>query len=87
MEIEESMIVEILMDGDSHIVAYAHHGSEGVGAQAQMGVLTHIFEALSLLLHGVVAAAKTVDLNLAALQFDCLSGTLAFHQFAIDVDT
>ena len=81
------MIVEILVDGDGHVMAYAHHSSEGVGAQAQMGVLTHIFEALSFLLHGVVAAAKTVYFNLTALQFYRLSGTLALHQFAVDVDT
>ena len=86
MEIEESMLVEILMDSDSHVVAYAHHGSKSICAQAQMSMLAHIFEALTLLLHGVVVATKTINLNLAALKFYCLTGTLALHQFTIDVD-
>ena len=51
-----------------------------------MSMLAHIFEALTLLLHGVVVATKTINLNLAALKFYCLTGTLALHQFAIDVD-
>ena len=86
MEIEETVLMEILVDGDSHIVADAHYGSEGVGAQAQMSMLAHVFKALALLLHGEVVAAESIDFNLAALKFNALSGSLALHQFAVDVD-
>ena len=87
MEVEEAVLVEVLVDGDCHVVADAHHGSEGVGAQTQMCVLAHVFETLPLLLHGIITAAKAIDLNLAALQFDTLSRSLALHKFAVDIYT
>ena len=80
------MVVKIAVDGDSHVMAYAHHGAERVGAQTHVGMLAHIFEALAFLLHGIVAAAKSVDLNPAALYLHGLAGALAFHQLAVDTD-
>ena len=46
--------MEVGMDSHRHVVAYAHHSAEGVGAQTQVCVLTHILKRLSLLLHGIV---------------------------------
>ena len=80
MEVEEPVLVEVGVDGHSHVVADAHHGSEGIGAQAQMAVLAHILKGLALLLHGIVAAAEAVDLELLALDFYSLAGTLALYQ-------
>ena len=76
------MLVEIAVDGHSHVMANAEYGSKGVGAETQVGILAHIFEALPFLLHRIVTRAKTVDLYLFALDFGSLSGTLTLHQRA-----
>ena len=67
MEIEESVLVEVSVDSHCHIVADAHNGTKGVGAQTHVGILTHYLEALTLLLHGVVIAAQTVNLETSGL--------------------
>ena len=82
VEIEEPMLVEIAVDGHSHVMANAEYGSKGVGAETQVGILAHIFEALPFLLHRIVTRAKTVDLYLFALDFGSLSSTLTLHQRA-----
>ena len=74
MEIEESMLMEIGMDGHCHIVADTHHGTECIGAQTHMGMLTHVLECLALLLHGIVITAQTQHLNLLGLDLDSLTG-------------
>ena len=50
----EPMLVKVLMYGNSHVVTNAENGPECVGAEAKMRVFPHVFEALSLLLHGVI---------------------------------
>ena len=82
MEVEETMLVKVLMNGESHVVAYTHNGAEGVGAQAEVCVLAHILEGLALLLHGIVAATAAQELQLGALYFRVLALSLAFHQLA-----
>ena len=54
VEIMEPMLVKVLMYGNSHVVTNAENGPECVGAEAKMRVFPHVFEALSLLLHGVI---------------------------------
>ncbi len=68
------------MDGHRHVVADTHYGTEGVGAQAEMSILAHVLEALTLLLHGVVAAAETVNLDAVTLNLYCLALALALYQ-------
>ena len=80
MEVEETMLVKVLVNGNGHVVAYAHNGSEGVGAQAEVCMLAHILEGLALLLHGIVAAAAAQELQLGALNLRVLALALAFHQ-------
>ena len=63
-----------------------HHSTEGVGAQTHMGILAHIFEALSLLLHRIVAAAETIYLKALALYLNSLSGTLALNELSYGAD-
>ena len=79
--------MEIGVDSHRHIVADAHHGSEGVGAQAQMGILAHVLEALSLLLHGIVGSAGAIDLNAFALDLAGLSLSGTFDERTDDTDT
>ena len=67
MEVIESMIVEILMDSDCHIVTNAEYSTEGIGTKTQVSILAHVLKTLSLLLHRVVAWAETVDFNLLTL--------------------
>ena len=80
VEIAEAVFVEVGVNGHRHLMANAEDGTESVGAQTQMGVLTHVFKRLSFLLHGVIAAASTVDFDLCGLDFGGLSRALTFHQ-------
>ena len=82
MEVEETVLVEVSVDSHCHVVTDAHHCTECVGAQTQMGILAHVLECLSLLLHGIIASAESVEFEAFALYFRCLSLALAFHQCA-----
>ena len=59
--------MEVCVDGHCHVVADAHHSTECVGAETEVSILAHILERLSLLLHRVVVAAETVNLEALAL--------------------
>ena len=76
--------MEVGVNGHRHLMANAEDGTESVGAQTQMGVLTHVFERLSLLLHGVIAAASAVYFDTSGLDFGGLSRTLTFYQRAFN---
>ena len=80
MEVEEAVLVEVGVDGHRHVVANAHHGTEGVGAKTHVGILTHHLERLALLLHGISVVAQTVDFQLRSLNLTSLSGTLTLDQ-------
>ncbi len=75
------------MDGEGQRGAYAQHGSEGVGAGAQMGYLAQEFERMSLLLQrigGRIGGAEHFErlgLHLAAL-----AASLRLHQKAFHMD-
>ena len=81
MEIEETMVVKILMDGNGHIMAYTHHSSESVGAQTKVRMLAHILKGLPLLLHGIVATTCAQELQVGALYFRVLTLSLTLYQF------
>ncbi len=68
-------------------MADTHHGTKGIGTETEVSILTHVLEALSLLLHRIVAAAETVNLDALALDLNTLSGTLAFYQRTYGADT
>ena len=51
-----------------------------------MGILTHSLERLALLLHGVVVAAETIDLQLGGLNLTGLTSTLTLYQQALYID-
>lgn len=87
MEIEVSLVVEEGMDSHCHIMAYAHDSSECVRAEAEMCILAHVLECLALLLHRIVCTAEAVYLDAVALDFRCLSLTLALHKSACCADT
>ena len=72
------MLMEIGVNSHGHVVADAHDSTESISAQTHVSMLTHILEALSLLLHGIVAAAHAVDLDSLSLNLRGLacSGTL-----------
>ncbi len=80
VEVVESVVVEVLMDGNGHVMADAEHCPEGVGAQAQMGILAHILEALSLFLHGIVGRTESIDFDFLALYLTSLPLALALHE-------
>ena len=69
MEIEETVLVEVGVDGHCHVVADAHNSTKGVGTQTHVGVLTHHLKALTLLLHRIVVATQAVNLETGGLDF------------------
>ena len=74
------MLVEVGVDSHRHVVANAHHSSECIGTQTHVSVLTHHLETLALLLHRIVVAAQTINLQLGSLDFAALTGTLTLNQ-------
>ena len=80
------MFVEVLVNGHGHVVAYAEHCAKSVGAKTHVGMLTHVFETLPLLLHGIVGAAGAKHFNVGGLHFYVLSGALALNQRALHTE-
>ena len=79
--------MEVGVDSHCHVVANTHHRTKGVCTETEVSILTHILEALSLLLHRIVATAKTVDFDAFALHLNALSLSLAFYQSTNNADT
>ena len=67
VEIEISMLMEICVYCHCHIVADAHDGAESICTQTHMGILTHILERLTFLLHRIFRTADTVNIYLCSL--------------------
>ena len=87
VEIEESALVEELMDGESQCRAYSQHGAEGGGAGAQVGFLAEKFHGVALLLQGVcLGVGGAVDFEGVGLHLAALAFALALDQAAGDVD-
>ena len=80
------MLMEIGVDSHRHVVTDTHHGTEGIGTQTHVGVLTHHLETLALLLHRVVIATETVDLNSLCLNLRRLTGCGTLHQLTGGTD-
>ena len=80
------MLMEIGVDGHGHVMTDTHHGTEGIGTQTHVGVLTHRLKRLSLLLHGVVVATESVDLDGLCLDLRRLSGSRRLDEFTRSTD-
>ena len=64
LDVEESALLEELVDAEGHCVSDAGHGAEGVGAGAQVGQLAQKFQGVPFFLEGVllrVGAAELLD--------------------------
>ena len=81
------MLVEVGVDSHRHVVADTHHGTEGIGTETKVSILTHVLEALSLLLHRIVIAAETINFDGITLNLNSLSLALALHQSTDSTDT
>ena len=79
MEIEEAVLMKILVNGNGHIMANAHHGAKRIGTKTHVSVLAHVFKTLTLLLHGIVTPTQTVNLKAFALNLRSLSCTLTLY--------
>ena len=74
MEIVEPVVVEILVDGESHGVADTQNGTEGVGAGTQVCDVTQELQRVTLLLQGVcLGIGRAVDLDLCGLNLYALT--------------
>ncbi len=87
VEVEEAALVEEGVDGHGHVVAQAHDGAEGVGAQAQVAYLAQELHAVALLLEGVgVGVGFAVDDDTFGLHLDGLARALALDELALHAD-
>ena len=87
MEVKESVFVEVLVDGNGHIVTNAEDSTEGIGAQAQVGMLTHVFKGLTFFLHRIVRRAGAQYFNLCSLYLAGLSGSRALGELSVHAET
>ncbi len=86
VEIEESSVVEELVNSNSHVVANAENCSKCVGTQTEVSKLTHVLETLSFLLHWIVVRACAKHFYFCCLYFTCLAFAWTFHKFTIHAD-
>ena len=87
VEVKESVFVKVGMNSHGQVVSNTHHGTESIGTQTEMSVLTHIFETLSFFLHRVIVSAQSIDFNTFCLYFGTLFRAFALHQFPLHADT
>ena len=87
MEIVETVVVEILVDGIGHGVTDAEHRAERVRARTQVGDVAQELQRMSLLLQGIaLGIGRAVDLDLFGLHLDALPRARRCDQTAIDAD-
>ena len=87
VEVDESLVVEILVDGVGHLAAEPVDGSEGVGAGTKVSYRPQILEGGVLLLERVAhGVAFAVDLNFGRLDFDCLTASDGLDEPAFHCD-
>ena len=87
MEVVESMFMKVTMNGNSHIVTYAEDCTKCICTQTHMSILSHIFKALALLLHRIIARTQTVNFDLFRLNLYALPCSLAFNKRTSSPDT
>ena len=81
MEINETFLVEELMDGEGHCVADPEDCSECVGAEPHMGNRTEVLEGSILLLEREThRIALAVDLDLRSLDLNGLTASDRLHE-------
>ena len=81
------MLMEVLVDGNSHVVAYAHHSTESIGTQTEVCILAHHLKRLAFLLHGISVIAETIDFQGLGLNLTALTSTLTLYQNTSGTDT
>ncbi len=87
MEIDEALVIEELVDGESHRVADAEDGTEGVGPEA------HVCDAAEILQGGVLLLEREThrvafadDLDLLRLDLHMLAAADGSDEFALHGD-
>ena len=84
MDIVEAPLSEELMDGEHHGVAQAHHGPEGVGAEAQVGDVAKELQGVLLGLQRVfVGVGRTEQPDFLHAEFHGLTATHRSDQDAL----
>ena len=83
VEIYESLAVEVLMDGEGHLVAHAEDCTEGVGPWTHVSDCSEILERSILLLERIAhRVALTVNLDGACLDLHCLAAADRLDEFS-----
>ena len=88
MEVEETSVVEIFVDGKGHGMAQTEHTTEVIGARTQVRDFTQELHRVALLLQRIrLGVGGAIDLDGVGLDLNVLSLALGFHQGACHMDT
>ena len=84
MDVDEVPLLEELVDGVGDQAPHPEHGLEGVGSGPQVGHGTEEFQAVALLLEGVVGGGGALHGDFRGLELKGLLGVGGLHQGALD---
>ncbi len=87
MKIEESSVMEELVDGNRHIMTNTEHSPERIGTGTQMGYLTEELHGMTFLLQRIRVIASSQHFDFAGLHFGLLTGTDRFRQHTVYAQT
>ena len=88
MEIEETVLVEVVMDCHCHIVTNAEYSTKGVGTRAQVRDCTQVLHAESFLLQWILLwVGCTINFEFGQLNLNGLTATLASNEMTSSRDT
>ena len=88
MEVDESLVVEVLVDRISHIVADAEDCTKGIGPRTEVSHLPQELKGVLFLLQGIrIGVCRTVDLDGISLYLYGLSLALTLYQLAVYGET
>ena len=76
VEIDKTLVVEIVVNGKCHSVTDSEHRSEGIGPRTQVGNLPEILQRVALLLKGIhLRVSLSIHLNFRSLNLHSLSAS------------
>ena len=88
MEVDKALVVEVLVDRISHIVADAEDCTKGIGPRTEVSHLSQELKGVLLLLQGIrIGICRTVDLDSISLYLYGLPLALTLDQLAIYGET
>ena len=83
VEIEETVFVEVGVDGHRHIVTYAEHGTKCIGTGTHVSHRTQIFPRSTFFLQRIGVVTDAQHFNVTGLYLASLTSRRAFYQDSV----